>query len=233
MANPTNPANPVVGEALYPDNPVASQNAQRISVYGSNVNSLTPGESFEDTLNGQTQTFFTPSAAALLISATTGNCPTLWNPSNSGKIFIPKKLICTYLSGTTTIGSVLLAKTLTQAGTAVIATNGPIITFTSAVANAQTNGGLGATNAKATQMLWAPAVSTFVAAPTVFMGTEINMGAVAPTNGGLGVSAHRFNGECIVWPGQALSIVYSVTTSTALFFVTLIGVEKQLPSMKA
>ncbi len=225
-------ATPRVGEALYADNPVPPIDGERISVYGAGVNSLTPGESFEDTLNGQTQTFFTPTAAALLISATTGNVPTLWNPTTSGKIFIPKKVILTYLSGTTTIGSVLFAKTLTQAGTAVIATNGPIITFTSGVANAQNNGGLGAPNAKATAMLWAPAVNTFFAAPTVFMGSEINVGAVAPTNGGLGGSAHRFNGETIIWPGQALSICYSVTTSTALFFVTLIGVEKPLPVMK-
>ncbi len=223
---------PAVGEALYADNPLTPINAERISVYGASVNSLTPGESFEDTLNGQTQVFITPSAAALLLSATTGNVPTLWNPTTSGKIFIPKKVIVTYLSGTTTIGSVLFAKTLTQAGTAVIATNGPIITATTGVANSQFNGGLGAPNAKPTAMLWAPAVNTFFAAPTVFMGSEINLGAAAPTNGGLGGSSHRFNGECIIWPGQALSICYSVTTSTALYFVTLIGVEKPLPTMK-
>lgn len=217
----------IVGEAIYPDS-LLTQQQPRGSVYGANVNSATPGESFEDTLNGQTQIFRTAAAAALLISATSGNVPTLWNPSNSNRIFIPKKVILGYVSGTTVIGGVVFAKTATQAGTAVIATNGPIITFT---AVAGSNSGLGAPKTVTTGMLWAPAVCTFVAAPTVFMDSAINMGAVAPTNGGNSF-VHKFDGELIIWPGQAFSVCYSVTTSTALFNVTLIGIEKNLPQMR-
>lgn len=227
-------ATPVVGENLLADNPNAPVNTERVSVYGNSVGSMTPGETFEDTLNGQTQIFSTTTVAtaiALTLAATTGNHPTLWNPSTSGRIFIPKKLILGFVSGTTVIGSVLLAKTLTQAGTAVIASTGPVITFTDVTSTASYNGGIGAANAKATQMKWAPLVNTFVAAPSVFMSTEINFGAVAPTNGGNNF-CHRFNGEAILWPGQALSVVYSVTTSTSLWYVTLIGVEKQLPAMR-
>lgn len=225
-------ASPRVGEANYPDNPVAPVDAERVSVYGNSVNSMTPGESFEDTLNGQTQIFHTVTALALLLSATTGNVPTLWNPSTSGKIFIPKRLICTYLSGTTTIGGVLLAQTQAQAGTAVIATNGPIITFTEgASSTTKFNGGIGAPNAKPSAMKWAPAVCTFVAAPTVYSATDINFGAASPTNGG-NKFVHEFKGEQILWPGYAMSVVYSVTTSTAVFFVTLVGIEKDIRTMR-
>ncbi len=224
-------ASPRVGEALYQDTQAIALDGERVSVYGNSVNCLTPGESFEDTLNGQTQVFRTSTALALLISATTGTVPTLWNPSTSGKIFIPKKLILTYLSGTTTIGGVCLAKTITQPGTAVIATNGPIITFTEGVAELDKfNGGLAQPNAKTSAMKWAPAVCTFVAAPVKCLDTSISLGAAAPSIGNNLV--HKFDGECIVWPGSALSVVYTVTTSTALFFVTLIGVEKQLPVMR-
>lgn len=220
-----------VGEQLLADNSAIIQD-QRISVYGADVNSLTAGESFEDTLNGQTMKFHTVTAAALLLTNTTGNCPTLWNPSTSGKIFIPKRLILTYVSGTTTIGGVLLAQTIPQAGTTVIATTGPIITFTEgAAATCKFNGGVAAPNPKTSQMKWAPAVCTFVAAPVVYSATEINFGAVAPTNGG-NKFVHDFKGEEIWWPGSAVSVVYSVTTSTSLWFTTLIGIEKPAPVMR-
>lgn len=220
-----------VGEQVYLDGAVLP-NEPRSTVYGAGVPSTTPGESFEDTLNGQTQIFRTVSALAILASATTGNVPTLWNPSTSGRIFIPKKLILTFLSGTTTISGIQLAYTQAQAGEAVIATTGPIITFTEgASATTKFNGSLGAPNAKTSRMKWAPAACSFVAIPTVFMDTEINFGAVAPTNGG-NTFVHRFNGEMILNPGYAMSVVSTVATTTALFFVTLIGVEKDVRTMK-
>lgn len=225
-------ATPVVGENLLADNPNAPVNTARVSVYGNSVNSLTPGESFEDTLNGQTQIFHTVTPLAILLAATGGNVPTLWNPSTSGRIFIPKKLILAFGAGTTTISSIQLALTAAQAGTTVIASTGPIITFTEGSSTTtKFNGGIGAPNAKTSQMKWAPAVCTFVAAPTVFMGTEINLGAVAPTNGGNNF-CHRFNGEVVLWPGYALSVVCNVATTTSTFSVTLIGVEKPIPTMR-
>lgn len=216
-----------VGPQFNADGAGIDLNARQ-NVYGGAVNSDTCGTRFEDTLNGETQIFTTTTAAALLLSATTGNCPTIWNPSTSNKIFIPTKVVLGFLSGTTTIGSVLWATTVTQGGTAVIATTGPVITFTNAAA---VNGGIGGPSPKPSGMLWAPAVCTFVAAPVVLAPTGINLGAAAPTNGGNSFIAEQ-NGDIILWPGNALSLVYSVTTSTALYFATIYGVTKSLPSMR-
>ena len=219
----------VCGEQLIPDGNINGLN-MRSDVYGAVVNSDGPGQQFTDTLQGRSQIFTVTTPAALLISATTGNCPTIWNPSTSGKILVITKLMLGFVSGTTTIGSVLWAKTTAQAGTAVIATNGPIITFTSAPSSIF-NGSVGGPNAKTSAMLWAPAVSTFVAAPTVFAPTGINLGAASPTNGG-NIFSQNYDGNLILWPGFALSLVYSVTTSTSLFWASIFGIEKPLPQVQ-
>ncbi len=181
------------------------------------------GRYTEDMLKGTLYAYRCP-GQALLLSATTGNCPTLWNPAGSGKVFIPVALVAGFLSGTTTIGSVLIAETL-NAGANISAT-APIVTFTDVAGVLARRSGTGTAGSSA--MRWAPTTCTFVAAPTVHSATSLNFGAVSPTNDG-GTKVHYFDGMMGFDPGSAMSIVYSVTTSTALFHVTLYGLELPMP----
>lgn len=159
--------------------------------------------------------------AALLLSATTGNCPTIFNPSGSGIMVYPVDVTMSFLSGTTTIGAALWALTANAGST--FATGAPIPTFTNvAPRNALLGGG------NVAKFLWAPAVCTFTAAPTVVAATGINLGAAAPTAGA--PYTPFIDGKMAVMPGQALSLTYSVTTSTSLWFTTIWCVEVPLPS---
>lgn len=156
---------------------------------------------------------------ALLLSATTGGHPTVINPIGSGKDFIPVAIRVGFTSGTTVIGSVLLAETLAVGGGA--ATAAPIATATlvqTSIRNAYRGGG----TAKNSVMLWSPTTNTFTAAPSVIMPV-LNLGAAAPT--GTGTYESVLDGGLIFGPGTAMSVVYSVTTSTALLHVTILGVE--------
>src|SRR5690349_3333886 len=73
------------------------------------------GKHFEQTLRGKMNTYHIASQA-LLLSATTGGHPTVINPFGSGVLFVPISLKIGFTSGTTVIGSVLLAETLNVSG---------------------------------------------------------------------------------------------------------------------
>jgi hypothetical protein len=72
-------------------------------------------------------------------------------------------------------------------------------------------------------MRWAPTTSTFTAAPTNFAAAGINLGAAAPT--GTGTYESILDGQMMVMPGNALTLNYTVATSTALFWTTIWGME--------
>lgn len=177
------------------------------------------GKHFEQTLRGKMSVFHIASQA-LLLSATTGGHPTVINPLGSGVLFVPTSLKICFTSGTTVIGSVLLAETLNVAG--VPATAGPIPTATLVAAKNALRG-----SEYQPKLLWSPTTNTFTAAPTVIESTGLNLGAAAPT--GTGTYETKFDGSIVFAPGSACSIVYSVTTSTALFHITLKGIEVPLP----
>lgn len=179
------------------------------------------GKHFEQMLRGRMQIYHCP-AQALLLAATTGGHPTLINPANSGVLFVPVALRLGFVSGATVIGSVLIAETQNVGSGA--ATGSPLLTATLVDSkNALRPGGKGL-------MQWSPTVNTFTAAPTVIAATEINMGATAPSAGS-GLYSTKFDGSLGFLPGNAMSITYSVTTSTALFVVTLWGLEIPMPSV--
>lgn len=162
-------------------------------------------------------------AQAFVLSATTGGHPTLINPSGSGKVFVPNRYVCSFVSGTTVIGSVLIAQTLNCGGGP--ATGAAILTATKVSATVPYVGG----PVGQSVMYWSPTTNTFTAAPTVISATTINFGAADPTNSGFD-HQHLFDGTLAVYPGNAISFTYSVTTSTALFINTLYGFEIALPS---
>jgi len=158
--------------------------------------------------------------AALLLSATTGNCPTIWNPMGSGKVLYIAKLLVNFLSGTTTVSS--LQWMITKNAGAALGTAAPIVTFTEQAPDPAIIGA-----PYASQMKFAPAVCTFTAAPAFLASTGINLGAVAPSAGS-GNYDVDYDGAIAIMPGNAISLCASVTTTTALFFSSILGYELPL-----
>jgi len=162
-------------------------------------------------------------AAAHLLSATTGNVPTIWNPQGSGKVLYILGLRENFLSGTTTIGS--LQWCITRNAGSALGTAAPIVTFTNQAPEPAIDGA-----GFASAMRFAPAVCTFTAAPAYLQSAGVNFGAAYPTvNGNPDVD---YDGAIAIMPGEAISLCYCVTTSTALFFTTIIGAELPLVDSK-
>lgn len=176
------------------------------------------GQYFNQALNGQSY-IYTIASQALLLSATTGNVPTIWNPVGSGVIFVPTSLTITYISGTLVVGGVVVASTL-NAGSQ-IGTAAPIVTFTQVTPKATLRG-----SGFAAKCLFAPTTCTFTAAPVVEYATNINYNTTALV---LANGMHNFNGTLAYYPGSAMSVCYTVTTSTALFAITVCGLEIPIP----
>lgn len=190
----------------------------RLSKFGETVTHEASGQYFEQALNGQSYIYMIASQA-LLLSATTGGVPTVWNPSGSGVIFIPTKLTVTYISGTLVVGGVVIATTL-NAGSA-IGTAAPIVTFTQVTPKPTIRGtGFGS------RCLFAPTTNTFTAAPVVEYATQISYNTTALA---MPQMTHDFNGTLAYYPGTAMSVCYTVTTSTALFALSIHGLEVPIP----
>jgi hypothetical protein len=137
---------------------------------------------------------------ALIVSATTGGHPTLWNPLGSGKIFYPLVLLC-----------------ITKGTGAQIGTASPIPTFTAVAAEQAAAGGPNTSS----RMVWSPATNTFTVAPAFWATTGLNMAGTAPINS----QEVDFDGGLALYPGTAMSVTYSVATSTSLHHVTIWGAE--------
>jgi hypothetical protein len=152
-------------------------------------------------------------AAAILLSATTGNVPSIWNPAGSGKVLYIDKLLVNFLSGTTTVSSLQWMITR-NAGNGISAT-APVCTWTNQAPEPALAGA-----PFASSMLFAPAVCTFVGAPAFFASSGINFGAAAPTAGT--IQEVDYDGAIGLYPGNVLSLCASVTTTTALYFSTII-----------
>lgn len=155
--------------------------------------------------------------ASQALVITGSGVPTVINPGGSGVNFIPLALQIGFTSGTTVIGSVLLAYTKKVQAVATGA-GSPILTATQV---APENALIGSGTVPKTY--WSPTTNTFTAAPTVFAASGINLAPADPVGGF--VAQAKYDGMFVFAPGSALSIVYSVTTSTALFHITLLGME--------
>jgi hypothetical protein len=190
---------------------------QRGDNFGSTVVTQFNGKYAELARRGQLINFSVAAGAALLLSATTGNHPTIWNPTGSGKVLYLCRLKTSFLSGTTTVSSLLWCVTR-NAGSSISAT-APVVTFTNVSPQSAAVGGNGVSN-----MLWAPATCTFTAAPTFFAATGVNLGAAGPT-AGAGNFDMDLDGEIALYPGNALSLTCSVTTTTSLWWTSIWGAE--------
>lgn len=191
----------------------------RLDNSGATVTHEMNGKHAEQTLRGN-GFLYGIASQALVLAATGGGHPTVINPTGSGVIWMPTYLTVTFISGTTVIGGVVMAETLAVGGGA--ATGAAIKTATLVAAISALRG-----SGAVARCQWSPTTNTFTAAPTVTYATSINLGAAAPT--GSGTYTHQFNGTYALYPGTAASVCYTVTTSTALFALTMHGVEIPIP----
>ena len=157
---------------------------------------------------------------ALLVPATTGNHPTLFNPLGSGRVLSIRKLRLAYVSGANAPGTLAWGATV-DAGADIGPTGAAILTATRvAVRNAA--GGAGVDS----KAYWAPAVCTFTAAPTVHRHiglsqlTGVAATAVAPFELG-----EDYDGDNLILPGAALSLCAEAATTTSLYRVTILFEE--------
>lgn len=171
------------------------------------------GKFYEQASRGNVYSYGVASQAMLLTN-TTGNVPTIFNPTGSGVNVSIQQLRLTWISGTTVVGGLIWCSTA-NAGAAP-ATGSPILTGTH-VAPVKMNG----FGASSSLVRWYPSVCTFTAAPVFFAATGIHQMTTALT----GIWQDNVDGAIVVAPGSALSLCYTVTTSTALFAVSIIGIE--------
>jgi len=183
------------------------------------------GRYYEQAMRGNIFVYSTAAAGiALIVAAVTGNHPTVWNPTGSGYNFVPISITLGYVSGANAPGSLALFYT-PNAGSA-IGTAAPVVTFTHvAPVNALIGGG------RASVMRWSPAVSTYVAVPTwlatlgISLFTGVAATAVAPFQ-----LRYDFDGTLVLAPGNALHVTAIQATTTALFTVTIVGMELPIPA---
>lgn len=156
---------------------------------------------------------------ALIVPATTGGHPTLWNPSGSGFNAVLVRLQLSYVSGTNAPTAIEWA--ITNNAGSQVGTAAPVSTFTNVP---PTNAKLGSGNISA--MKWAPTVNTFAAAPAYLCPTGIALDtmAAASTNAPF-VNIIDYDGTMILTPGNALSLCTQAATTTALFQVGLFWYE--------
>ncbi len=159
---------------------------------------------------------YTILSQAIILSATTGGHPTILNPSSSGRNFVPLALRIAWISTAFTAGAFAWALTRNSGNGA--ATAAPVLTATLV---AQINARMGVNLNNNSKMLWSPTTNTFTAAPTVVAATGLGT-VVTATDTALNVS---YNGEFYMEPGNALSLVYTVTTATSLVSTTIWGYE--------
>jgi hypothetical protein len=156
---------------------------------------------------------------ALITTATTGNCPTIWNPLGSGVVLSFVSLSYNMLSGT--CAPAAIGWYITTATGSTVATAAPIATFT-AVAPISCCAGLGGTP----KALWAPATCTFTAAPVFYCGADLSTStyvvtAVTPPMS----NVIYYDGALGLYPGTALSLCSTTATTTAKFVPRLVWEE--------
>jgi hypothetical protein len=157
---------------------------------------------------------------ALIVAATTGNHPSLWNPQGSGYVAEIVRLDVAWISGATAPTALYWMRT--AAAGASIGTAAPVVTWTNVTpVNARTD------LAPDTIMQWAPAVCTFAAVPVFYKGTGIGLGTGAPTVVP-SVIYHDYDGSVLVGPGTVLSLCSQAATTTALYQVSVTYILNKL-----
>ena len=175
------------------------------------------GEYYEASRQGRLYMASSASAGiALIVPATTGGHPTLWNPLGSGYNLSVVSLDLGYVSGNNAPTTIEWARTK-NAGAAA-ATGSPILTATKVDVE---NCLVGAPADDTT--IWSPTVNTFTAAPTFLGNTGLSLFTGVAATAVAPFPLHKeYHGALVLMPGTAISLCTQAATTTALFQVTIV-----------
>ncbi len=194
---------------------LTGNDADRTMRDGAKVMAQVHGRYLDSTIRGRVYTGVSASTGiALIVPATTGGHPTLWNPSDSGRYLSIVRLALSYVSGNNAPGAIEWAYTANTG--ASIGTGQPILTGTRAAPVGVVGGALDHKG------VWIPTVNTFTAAPTFLRPTGLSLfTGVAATAVAPFVLRADYHGDLVLAPGVALSLCDQTTTTTALFQVAV------------
>mgnify|MGYP001611533894 CR=1 FL=1 len=200
-------------------NGLTGNDADRMSNDGGKVVTQLHGQYYEQCARNRVYTGVSASGGiALLVPATAGGHPTLWNPSDSGRNLSIIKLSLSWVSGNNAPGAVEWASVANTG--ASIATGAAILTGTRVAPVGMVGGGLD------NKGVWIPTTNTFTAAPVflrpagISLFTGIGTTAVAPF-----VLRADYDGDFVIAPGAAVCVCFQTTTTTALFQVEVVWEE--------
>jgi hypothetical protein len=164
-------------------------------------------------------------AAGVPVNTTLTNAPSLWNPSSSGKLVVPLRLMLSVGAIGTPILQGFTISYLLNTGD-VVATGAPIATWTP-LATVSTLLGKGITP----RTSFAPAVSTYTVQPALAL--NLGMGHFlegAAASGTMYVLDHDFRGEIMMPPGTSIHLGSTIATSTT-YWTTILFAELPMPQV--
>jgi hypothetical protein len=205
-----------VGPFVANDGAVSNMRADN---YGSSIVQQFNGKYAEQARRGQLFNASVAAAAAILLTNTTANGPTLWNPLGSGVILYINQLYLTWVSGTITVSGLIW--NITRNAGAQAATGAPILTVTPVATRPCMEG-----SSSVSKAIWAPVTTTYTAAPSFLRATGISMIAAGQT----AVIEQDYDGTFAVMPGNAVTLNCAVATTTAIFWTTIIYSEVPIPA---
>jgi hypothetical protein len=156
-------------------------------------------------------------ATALVIFSTATNAPTLWNPSDSGKIIVPLFINLHPVAVASAVHTGVLLGLKSACGN-VAATGAPFPTFTNKLPTCNTPAAGKTASAK-----FADNVVTFTAIPSVFM----DLGLYQASAGLPSEPHYAFDGELMLGPGDAMSIM-GQAASVNTYWISVVFAELPL-----
>jgi len=171
------------------------------------------GKYYEQTSRGKVYTGVSASTGiALIVPATTGGHPTLWNPEGSDINVSIIRLELSWRAGDNAPGALEWAYVLNAGSTH--ATGAPIATAT-LVSPVGILGGAVTNKAK-----WSPTTNTFTAAPVFLRPTGLSLfTGVAATAVAPFTMRADYDGDLVIGPGNAVCLCSQAATTTATFQV--------------
>jgi hypothetical protein len=152
-----------------------------------------------------------------VIFSTATNAPTLWNPSDSGKIIVPLFINLHPVAVASAVHTGVLLGLKSACGN-VAATGAPFPTFTNKLPTCNTPAAGKTASAK-----FADNVVTFTAIPSVFM----DLGLYQASAGLPSEPHYAFDGELMLGPGDAMSIM-GQAASVNTYWISVVFAELPL-----
>lgn len=188
---------------------------------GDQIVSELHGKYYEQNMRGRVFKGLSASGGiALLVPATTGGHPMLWNPTGSGVNVSVIRLALSYVSGNNAPTAIEWAS-VANAG-AQAATASPIATATLVAPSKGVVGGTGSPKA-----LWSPTTNTFTTTAPVFLeptGFALDTMVATSTNAPFPFIVD-YDGMLVVAPNNAICLCAQATTTTAVFQVMCVWEE--------